>query len=194
MVSVFVLDNQAASRGAIATALHGEGFRIRGSAPASEEGIQAAAATQADVIVVTVDASGSEIIEQVHNVAPKIPILALSSHDPSFVDAHPARRRADMVLAAGSEPHQVAEAIRRVADQTSGRRGKPSRIRGPARLTRREEEILSMLAQGLNAQMIADRLYISRRTVEFHLAHAYRKLGVRGRINAIVRYSKLIAG
>lgn len=194
MVSVFVLDDQAASRGAIATALHGEGLRISGTAPASEQGIHAAAATQADVVIVTIDARGSETIERVHDAAPKIRILALSGHDPSFVDAHPVRRRADMVLAAGSEPHQVADAIRRIAEQTSSRRRKPGRIRGPARLTRREDEILSMLAQGLNAQMIADRLYISRRTVEFHLAHAYRKLGVRGRINAIVRYSKLIAG
>ena len=52
---------------------------------------------------------------------------------------------------------------------------------GGAALTGRELEIARMAAGGLTAQAIADRLVISRRTVETHLAHTYAKLAVSGR-------------
>ncbi len=59
------------------------------------------------------------------------------------------------------------------------------------RLTPREAEMLELLSEGLTTPAIAKRLYLSRRTVEFHLARAYRKLGVRGRIDAIMSYTRL---
>ena len=53
---------------------------------------------------------------------------------------------------------------------------------GPiVRLTKREGEILSLVFHGLSSQTIADDLFISRRTVEFHLANVYHKLEVNNR-------------
>ena len=52
-------------------------------------------------------------------------------------------------------------------------------------LTPREEEVLTMLAEGLSARVIARRLTISERTVTSHLDHAYRKLGVNNRVDAV---------
>jgi DNA-binding CsgD family transcriptional regulator len=52
---------------------------------------------------------------------------------------------------------------------------------GAAPLTAREREIACLAADGHTAQAIADRLVISRRTVETHLAHVYAKLAVSGR-------------
>ncbi|HZB49884.1 MAG TPA: helix-turn-helix transcriptional regulator, partial [Mycobacteriales bacterium] len=48
-------------------------------------------------------------------------------------------------------------------------------------LTRREQEIARMAAQGLTDREIAEALVVSVRTVESHLAAAYRKLGIRSR-------------
>ena len=52
-------------------------------------------------------------------------------------------------------------------------------------LTRREKEILSLLAAGLSNQQIADRLYISRRTAAHHVSNVFAKLGVRNRAEAV---------
>jgi DNA-binding CsgD family transcriptional regulator len=49
------------------------------------------------------------------------------------------------------------------------------------RLTAREREVATLAARGLSSRAIAERLVISARTVENHLHHAYRKLGVAGR-------------
>lgn len=48
-------------------------------------------------------------------------------------------------------------------------------------LTERESEIARLVADGATAKQIADRLHIGVRTVETHIAHAYRKLGVGNR-------------
>ena len=51
----------------------------------------------------------------------------------------------------------------------------------PEQLTRRESEIAQLAAQGLRDKDIADELVLSVRTVESHLATAYRKLGIASR-------------
>jgi DNA-binding CsgD family transcriptional regulator len=55
------------------------------------------------------------------------------------------------------------------------------RVVGAAPLSGREREIVMLAAQGMSSKDIADRLYLSVRTVNNHLQHAYAKLGVTSR-------------
>ncbi|MHB9037729.1 MAG: response regulator transcription factor [Armatimonadota bacterium] len=59
------------------------------------------------------------------------------------------------------------------------------------KLTNRESEILRLAGEGMSAQEIADLLYCSRRTVEFHLANLYTKLEVSNRVQALRRATSL---
>lgn len=52
-------------------------------------------------------------------------------------------------------------------------------------LTERELEVLRLAASGISVDAIGARLYLSPNTVKTHLTHAYAKLGVRGRSDAI---------
>ena len=61
----------------------------------------------------------------------------------------------------------------------------------PVRLSKRETEVLAYAVGGKSCQNIADELFVSRRTVEYHLANAYAKLGARNRLQAIGRARKL---
>lgn len=62
---------------------------------------------------------------------------------------------------------------------------------GKPRLTRRETEILSQVAQGRSSKSIAELLFVSSRTIEYHLASAYEKLGARNRVQAILAAGSL---
>ena len=55
----------------------------------------------------------------------------------------------------------------------------------PPRLTSREEEVAHLAVVGLNNSDIAERLFLSVRTVETHLAHVYTKLGIRSRAQLV---------
>jgi DNA-binding NarL/FixJ family response regulator len=62
--------------------------------------------------------------------------------------------------------------------------GEASRQREPGaidRLTPQELQIAQMAAQGLSNREIADQLYLSHRTVGFHLYHVFPKLGITSR-------------
>jgi DNA-binding CsgD family transcriptional regulator len=58
---------------------------------------------------------------------------------------------------------------------------------GHWQLTKREEEVLTLLAQGLTNKKIAERLFLAEVTVKVHVRHIFEKLGVRSRTEAAVR-------
>src|SRR5262245_10626136 len=62
---------------------------------------------------------------------------------------------------------------------------------GQTNLSAREIEVLEYAARGFTVGQIGRRLVLSSRTVETHLANAYRKLGVGNRVQALARASKL---
>jgi DNA-binding NarL/FixJ family response regulator len=55
-----------------------------------------------------------------------------------------------------------------------------------ARLTPREREVISLVAEDLTSHQIASVLGVSERTVHSHLRHSYKKLGVHGRLGAVL--------
>ncbi|HSC90516.1 MAG TPA: helix-turn-helix transcriptional regulator [Gaiellaceae bacterium] len=68
--------------------------------------------------------------------------------------------------------------------------------RGPARarrrpVTARQLEVLALLAEGLTNAEIADRLVVSPRTAEHHVAAVLAKLGATSRREAVARASEL---
>ena len=52
------------------------------------------------------------------------------------------------------------------------------------KLTRREVEVLTLVIEGSSSTEVADKLFVSKRTVDFHLANVYRKLSVKSRLQA----------
>jgi DNA-binding NarL/FixJ family response regulator len=58
---------------------------------------------------------------------------------------------------------------------------------GPQRLTRRELEVLHLVARGETDQGIADQLYVSRRTVNCHVSNILGKLDVKSRTAAVMK-------
>jgi len=58
-------------------------------------------------------------------------------------------------------------------------------------LTRRELEVLSLVIEGKSSKAVADELYVSKRTVDFHLANIYEKLQVSNRVQAFRRATSL---
>ena len=52
------------------------------------------------------------------------------------------------------------------------------------KLTKREVEVLTLVIEGKSSKEVADMLFVSKRTVDFHLANIYDKLNVTNRVQA----------
>ena len=59
------------------------------------------------------------------------------------------------------------------------------------KLTKREIEVLTLVIEGKSSKEVADMLYVSKRTVDFHLANIYDKLQVSNRVQAFRRAARL---
>ncbi len=59
----------------------------------------------------------------------------------------------------------------------------------PLPLSAREKDIVDLLALGLDSQAIADRLFISKNTVNTHRRNIKAKLGITGKKNALALYA-----
>ncbi len=100
-------------------------------------------------------------------------------------DRRPASRQAGKPkvfedLGAGRDADAAAALIRAL-----GVKAARTGPKNAGRLTRREQEVLALLGEGLSNPEIAERLFLSRKTVEHHVARILSKLGLRGRAEGL---------
>ena len=72
-----------------------------------------------------------------------------------------------------------------------GNQARIAALGGPRRLTQRELEVLELVARGETDQRIADRLYVSRRTINCHVANILAKLDVKSRTAAVMTAARI---
>ena len=115
--------------------------------------------------------------------------LALSEAD----DEGALRRAHDIARTLGARPLAtlVARRLRELGVSNVPRGPRASTKANPARLTAREVEVLELMAEGLRNGAIADRLFLSPRTVDHHVSAILRKLGASTRGEAVATAAKL---
>jgi DNA-binding CsgD family transcriptional regulator len=137
----------------------------------------------------------------VRDVLPLIaqPTLILHRTGDTWIDVGHARYLADRIPAAryielaGSEHRPWLGDVDAIADEievfVTGHKSRPRRRSslGADALSRREREVALLASRGESAQEIAEHLYLSRRTVESHLATVYRKLGIGSKTELVRR-------
>lgn len=80
-----------------------------------------------------------------------------------------------------------------IVSDTEPKRHPPVRIASTgvyAELTKREREVLALVASGITNKEISDKLFISHHTVKSHVVHIFNKLGVNDRTQAAVWAAK----
>src|SRR5688572_12380061 len=125
--------------------------------------------------------SGYEVCRALREEASEMPIVFVSGSRTESYD-----RVAGLLVGADDyvvKPYAPDELLTRV--RALVRRSQSLTDSVSAKLTKRELEVLRLLADGLRQDEIAERLFISRKTVGTHVANILRKLGVHSQIQAV---------
>jgi len=135
---------------------------------------------------------GAMWLQQAHALAPDLRSLVVSSSSETRdIEAAFAAGASAYVLKS-AHPDDLATAVRQTfehsvftASRAAGREPTRSRLpTTPAGLTKRELEILRLIAEGLTNRQAARTLWVTEQTIKFHLSNIYRKLGVSNRTEA----------
>ena len=208
-VRVMVVDDHPIWREGVARDLAERGCDVVATAPDGPAAVRIAAAVRPDVVLMDLnlgETSGVPAISEIMAARPETRILVLSAsgEHTDVLDAVKAGATGYLVKSAGAE--ELLDAVRRtargVAVFTPGLAGLVlgefrKMADGPARkdgepavpeLTDRETEVLRLVAKGLTARQIGERLVVSHRTVESHVQNTLRKLQLHNR-SQLVRYA-----
>jgi DNA-binding NarL/FixJ family response regulator len=172
------------------------GITAVGKTTSPKEALEQVRELEPDILITEIAASDGELdglalLEQVQQIA-GVRSIVLSLHDePRHIDAALAAGAVAYVIKT-AHPDDLASAIRQAFDHSiylststvSTRSSREAEQDDGPGLTRRELEILLLVAEGHSNAQLARMLWVTEQTVKFHLSNVYRKLGVANRTEA----------
>jgi DNA-binding NarL/FixJ family response regulator len=204
-IRVLLADDQALVRSGFRLILETrDDLEVVGEAEDGREAVDLARRLRPDVILMDVrmpNVDGVEATRRLGALGSPARVLILTTFDLDEYVYEAIRAGAAGFLLKDVQPAQLVDAVRVVAAgeallaPTVTRRlldhfaaQLPSADPPPelARLTERELEILTLLAEGLSNAELAERLFLSETTVKTHVSSVLRKLDLRDRVQAVV--------
>jgi DNA-binding NarL/FixJ family response regulator len=185
---------------AIELVLHRVAVNVVGKTSSGSEAIRMVEDHNPDLVTVELDPlpgepDGLDVLRQVRTTPSKLRAIVLSTHhDTDHIDAALVAGASAYVVKT-AHPDDVASAVRQAFDHSifmpsaapapaAAAAGDRMRADTPGGLTRRELEILRLVAEGHANAVLARMLWVTEQTVKFHLSNIYRKLDVTNRTEA----------
>ncbi len=198
-----LVDDHRMLREGLRRSLEDEGFDVLGEAADGLEAVRMAAELRPEVILMDVtmpEMDGVEAVRRIHEECPEIRVVMLTMHADADVLAQAIRAGAAGYLVKDCSTDEIADAVRMAANGDTAlspqlastmleelrRLNAPPETEEDRLVTKREEEVLQLIADGCSTPEVAAKLYISQKTVKNHLASVYQKLDARDRTQAVL--------
>ncbi|GAA2822126.1 response regulator transcription factor [Saccharopolyspora taberi] len=205
-ISVMVVDDHPMWRDGVARDLQERGFEVRATSGDAVSALRIARTVKPDVVLMDLnlgDTSGVEASRQITQEVPGTRVLVLSASGEHSDVLEAVKAGASGYLVKSASADELVDAVERTAAGdavfTAGLAGlvlgeyrrmavTPDSGTKAPQLTDRETEVLRLVAKGLTARQIANKLVISHRTVENHVQSTLRKLQLHNRVE-LARYA-----
>jgi DNA-binding NarL/FixJ family response regulator len=188
-----ILDEHPIWVEALETILSEAGVEVIGTATSAEDALALVCSKQPDALIAPLVLGNSEmealeLFGRARERRPGLRLVAFAANDDEYNLSAARSARVDAYLPKTVVPETVVETVQ--ACLNGERRLLVSEDGASPALTQRELEIVSLAARGFTNAQIAQRLWVTRWTVKYHLANAYKKLGVTNRTQAARRLSE----
>jgi DNA-binding NarL/FixJ family response regulator len=205
--TVVIADDHEISRIGIRRLLGtSQGITVIGEAIDGYEALEMTRAKKPDVVLLDVrmpNLSGIDVAQRLKTEMPGVFVIMLSAAEDQMLVEQALYAGADGYLSKDVSSVELVAAVNGVIkservfspvirDMINSRTDAPAKDTPKVALTRREEEVISLVAKGLTSQDIGKRLNISPRTVETHRARIMTKIGV-SNAAGLVRYALMYA-
>ncbi len=203
-ISVSIVEDNRGTRESLKELLgRASSLRCVGAHPNAEEALRHIPAERPDVVLMDINLpqmSGIECVGRLKECLPKTQVLMLTTYEEGDLIFDSLRNGASGYLLKNMPPAELIQAVEQVHAGGAPMSMQVARkvvnhfqkIRRPLsemeKLTKREQEILALLAKGYLYKEIADQLGITLSTVRAHLHTVYEKLHVQSRTEAVVKY------
>jgi two-component system, NarL family, nitrate/nitrite response regulator NarL len=175
---------------------HDDQFIIAGMAATAEEALQKISKDPPDILLTDYtlpEMNGLELAEQVRKKFPGVKRVILSMHDEGPLVKQILKAGVDGYLLKSIQQTELKMALRQIRDglpyiSPEITRMVLSNLNSDAPtelLTERERQVLSLIAREYANKQIADKLFISERTVETHRKNIFRKTGTTSLVGLI---------
>lgn len=202
MIRILLVDDHALLRQAVGTLLEDQpDLQVVGQAGNAACALELAGRLSPDVALVDIHLGGQpeglELCREIRKVAPRCRVVALTMDESVTRAAEALAQGAAGYVVKSASLDALVDAIRRVhAGETVLPPSLAAALLGPAsptpgtlaELSRREVEVLRLIAKGLTGPEIARQLGISVKTVQAHRTHIMEKLDIHDRVG-LVRYA-----
>ena len=181
MTRVAIIDDHPVVREGLVAALERK-FEIAGVFSSAEEAIDR---VDADVILLDLELPGMSGLDAIERLRGSV--LVLTAYDAQEDVERAMRAGAKGYLLKGASVEEIERAIKMISDGNSYLDPRvTSHVLAPRqRLTKREREVIRLVAEGKTNKQIADKLRITERTVKFHMTSLFNKLGAENRAQAV---------
>ena len=203
-IRVLLADDHRMLREGLRRSLTEEGFDIVGEAENGEQAVRMVAELQPDVVLMDVsmpEMDGVEATRIIRSTDTPTRVIMLTMHADTEVLADAIRAGASGYLVKDCSTDEVADAVRMAAQGDTAlspqlaatmldevrRLEVPDPTEDERVITKREEEVLQLIADGCSTPEVAEQLYISQKTVKNHLASIYQKLDALDRTQALLQ-------
>lgn len=203
-IRLMLADDHRMLREGLRRSMTEAGFDVIAEASDGVEAVTLAGQHEPDVILMDVtmpNCDGVEACRQVVESGSSSKVVMLTMHADQDVLSNAIRAGAIGYLTKDCSTREIATAVSMAAEGTTvlspqlarSMLNEVRRIDEPAKndqqssVSHREEEVLQLIADGCSTSEVAERLFISQKTVKNHLASIYHKLDARDRTQAVLR-------
>lgn len=193
-IRVLIADDHTVLRHSVQEFLDSrDGLTVVGQAGDGDELLELATRLRPDVVLMDIEMPGTAapvVVYRLARVCPQTAVVILSMHDGPEHTGEMLQLGVRGFLHKSSSMRQLLSTIRDVAEPQapvtlSVRHGTGAPEGAESVLSRREREVLALVARAMSNRQIAVRLDITEATVKRHLRNAYGKLGANSRLDAV---------